>query len=116
MTNANILAERHRTSKSQNRCQIHHKNGDVGGIGDGLLTHIHEIFEAPVLLGIAEVELDLEAQAVVIGDLFGGEVGIGAEQHDMTAFACFEMGLDADDDIEQIGMILPAPHAAPESR
>ncbi len=34
----------------------------VGGIADLRFLDVHEVFQPPVLLGIAEVKLDLEPQ------------------------------------------------------
>ena len=79
------------------------KNAEINGIGHGHRLDIHEIIQAPVLLGITEVELNLEAQRVVINDLVSGQVKVGAEQHHMTTFSRFEMGFDDDHDVERIG-------------
>ena len=41
-----------------------HEECLVDGIRNSDLLDIHEVFQSPVLLGIAEVELDLEAQTI----------------------------------------------------
>ncbi len=41
--------------------EIDHQEGEVGGVGDGLLGHVHEVLQSPVLFGIAEVEFNLKA-------------------------------------------------------
>jgi len=45
-------------------------NARFGSIGDSGFFDIHKIFQTPVLFGVAEIELDLEAQAVEFDDLF----------------------------------------------
>jgi hypothetical protein len=39
---------------------IDHEQRQIGGIGDPRGGHVHEVFQAPVLFGIAEVKLDVE--------------------------------------------------------
>ena len=63
----------------QNGGQVDHEEGQVDGVGDRHIRDIHKVFETPILLGITEIELNLEAQTVVIGDLGGGQAHIGAK-------------------------------------
>jgi hypothetical protein len=37
---------------------INHEQGQVGGIGHSSFFDVHEIFQTPVLFGVAEVELN----------------------------------------------------------
>jgi hypothetical protein len=39
-------------------CEVDHQEGQVGRIGHGSLFNVHKIFQAPILLGVAEVELN----------------------------------------------------------
>ncbi len=86
--------------------QIDHQQGEVGGVGDGDGRDVHKVFQTPMLLAVAEIELNLETQAVVIDDLGCRQGQVGAKQDDMTAFAGFAVGLDDDHDVELLGMIL----------
>src|SRR5690606_39735135 len=85
---------------------IDHKEREVGGIGDRCLLNIHKILQAPVLFGVAEIELQLEAQAVVVNELLMAQVQVGAKENDMSASLGSELGLDDDDDIEWFGELL----------
>ena len=87
----------------QNLGDVDHAERQIGGIGDGRLFDIHEILEAPVLLGVPEVELDLEAQGVVVDDLIIGLVAITAEQNGMGAGACLAVGLNDDHNVQRLG-------------
>ena len=69
---------------AQNRGQVHHEKGEIGRVGDCLWRDIHEIFQSPVLLGIAKVELNLEPKRIVIHDLCGAKLQVGAKQDHMT--------------------------------
>ena len=51
----------------QNSGQVDHQESETDSIGDSQWGNVHEIFETEVLLGIAEVELNLETQGVVVG-------------------------------------------------
>ena len=42
--------------------------------------NVHEVFEAPVLFGVAKVEFDLKAQAVVIDKPVVSQIKIAAEE------------------------------------
>jgi len=59
---------------------VDHEQRQVEGIGERYFLDIHKIFQAPKLLGVAEIELDLETQAVVINDLVVGQLEITAKQ------------------------------------
>jgi len=76
--------------------QVDQAERQVGGMGDGRLFDIHEVLKAPVLLGVAKVELDLEAQGVVVDDLGIGLVAIAAEQTGMGPGAGRGVRLDDD--------------------
>jgi len=41
--------------------EIDHQEGEVDGVGDGLLGHVHEVLQSPVLFGIVEGKLNLKA-------------------------------------------------------
>ena len=85
---------------------VDHEQGEVGRIVHGSLLDIHKVLEAPILLGIAEIELDLEAQAVIIDKLRVPQVQIAAKEHDMGAFVGLEGCFHDDDDIERLRKLL----------
>ena len=45
----------------QHRGKVDHEESEIDGVGDSLLRDIHKILQSPILFGIAEVELNLEA-------------------------------------------------------
>lgn len=49
--------------------EVDHKKRKAGGIGDSSFFDIHEIFQVPILLGVAEIEFDWESQAVELDGL-----------------------------------------------
>lgn len=85
---------------------IDHEEGQVSGIGDRRWLNVHEILQAPVLFSVAEIELQLEAQAVVVNELWMAQVQVGAKENDMSASLGSELGLDDDHDIERFGKLL----------
>ena len=67
------------------------------------LFGVHKVFEAPKLFGIAEVEFNLKAQAIIEDKFVIVEVQVATEEDDMGAFLGGEFGLHNDNDIEQVG-------------
>jgi hypothetical protein len=61
-----VLAHR----SHQDLGQVDHQHRQVGTVVDRRWLDHHEVFQAPVLFGVSEVELDLEAQAIVIDERF----------------------------------------------
>ncbi len=88
---------------------IDHEHSQVGAIVNGDGFDIHEILQAPELFGVAEVELDLETQAIVVNELVIGQVEVTAEQNDVSSGLGFEIGFDDDDHIQGVGKEL-VPH------
>ena len=72
--------------------QIDHEEGKVDGIGDSGLFHIHKIIQTPILFGVTEVELDLEAECIEVNYLLVIQCQVGAEQQDMSLSASGEIG------------------------
>ena len=86
--------------------KINHEERKVDCIGDGSLFDGHEVLHAPELFSVAEVELDLEAQAIVVNQGIVCEFEITAEKHRMCADATLQIGFDQDHDIEWVGKAL----------
>ena len=78
--------------------KINHEERKVDCIGDGSLFDGHEVLHAPELFSVAEVELDLEAQAIVVNQGIVCEFEITAEKHRMCADATLQIGFDQDHD------------------
>ena len=89
----------------QHREEVDHEESEIDGVGDSLLRDIHEILQSPILFGIAEVELNLEAQAVIIDQLPRRQAQVGAEQQDMRPFAVLTVRFDQHHQVEGIGKI-----------
>lgn len=83
--------------------EVDHEEGQVGGIGHGGLSDIHKILQAPVLFGVAEIELDLEPQAVKVNHFFRREVEVGGEQNDVGLRLGRQIGFENHDDLEWEG-------------
>ena len=60
----------------QDGTEVHHEERQIGGIGDSLFFDIHKIIQTPILLGVAEIELDLKTQGVVIIEFFIGQLQV----------------------------------------
>ena len=45
---------------------VDHEQGQVSGVGHSGWGGVHEVVETPILLGVPEVELDLEPQAIIV--------------------------------------------------
>ena len=80
--------------------EVDHKKRQVDRIGDCDLRDVHEIFQAPILLGITKIELDLEAQAVEFDDFVVSQIQIGAEQNHMRMRFRYQIGLEDDNHVE----------------
>ena len=79
------------------------EQGQVRRIGDSAWHGVHEVFQAPMLFGVTEVELDLETEAVVVNQRVVGQLQVAAEQDDMRPGARRLQGsLDDDHDVQQL--------------
>ncbi len=86
--------------------QVHHKEREIGRIGDRRACHVHEIFQPPVLFSIAEGEFDLESQAVIVDEFVGGQRQIATEQDDMPVLVRAVINLLDDDHIQWLRKLL----------
>ena len=94
---------------------IDHEQRQIRRIGDACGRKVHEVFEAPVLFGIAEVKLDLEPQALVVHKRRIGQGQVTAAQDDMGAGLGAQVCFRDDDDMQRLGKLfveqLPLIHA-----
>jgi hypothetical protein len=81
---------------------IDHEPRQVRCIRDGGVGDVHEVFQAPVLCGVTDVALNLEAQAVVVLELVVGEFQVAAEEDDRGPGVRMQVGLDDDDDMQRV--------------
>jgi hypothetical protein len=86
-----------------------HEQGQVRGISNGGFGDVPEVFQAPVLFGGAAVELNLEAQAVIVLALVVGEFQVAAEEDDMRPSVRLPVSLDDDDDIQRVRALFVEP-------
>ena len=89
----------------QNVRAIDHEKREVDGIGNGMGGDRPKIAQAPMLLGIPEIELNLEAETVIVDDLFSRQRQVSREENDMGVFASQSMGFDDNDNIEDVRII-----------
>ena len=84
---------------------VHHEQRYVGRIVHGCRLDIHEVLQAPLWLGVSDIELDLEAQAVIIDQLRVTQIQIAAKEHDMGAFVGREVRFHDDDDMKRLSKL-----------
>jgi len=85
---------------------IHHEKSEVSSIRHAVLGDVHEILQAPMLLSIAEVKLNLEPQAIVSHHFLSTQIAIGAEQNNVSMLVSGEMRFDDNDNVEPIGIVV----------
>lgn len=85
--------------------KVEHEQRQVEGIGQRDFFDVHEIFQAPILFGIPEIELDLKAQTVKVDDLGIGKFQVTGEQVDIGQGTRIEIGFGDDDYVERLGEI-----------
>ncbi len=73
---------------------------------NGSLSHVHEVFQSPELLSVAERELDLKPQGIIVDELICSQGEVGAEQQHVSALACAELGFEDDDDVQRLAELL----------
>ena len=86
--------------------QIYHEQRQVDCVGHGGFFDIHKVFQAPILFGISEIELDFEPETVIVDDGFIGEFQIAGKQIDIGKDAGLEVGLGNDDHIKDLGKLV----------
>ena len=69
-------------------------------VGYSCFFYIHKIFQTPILLGIPEIEFELESQRVKLDHFAVSQSGVSAEQDDMRYAGCIEISFDNDDHIQ----------------
>lgn len=97
-----VLAE----GLQQSLADINHEKGEISGIGNGGFFDIHEVFQPPVLFGIAEMKLDLKAEGVQAEDLSIGLFQIGTEEDGVGLDMGHQIGFQDDNHIEGKGELL----------
>ncbi len=80
--------------------EVDHEERQIGGIGHGDFFDVHKIIQAPILLGVAEVELDLETERIEIHNSFIGQFQIGTEQNHVRLGLGRKIGFQEDHHIE----------------
>lgn len=88
---------------------LDHEQRQVRCLRDGGCGDVHEVFQAPVVFGLTAVDRNLEAQAVVVLELVGGEGQVAAEEDDMRPGVRLQGGLDDDDDRQRVRALLVEP-------
>ena len=85
---------------------IDHEQGQICRIRNTCRGDIHEVFQAPVLLSVSKVKLDLKPQTIIVDKGCLREVQATAEQHDMGTGLGAQVRLDDDDDIQELRELL----------
>ena len=85
---------------------IDHEQREIRRMRDPSGGEIHEVFQAPVLFGLPEVQLDLEPQAVIVHEWCVGQIQVTAAQDDVGLGLGAQVGLGEDDDIHRLYALL----------
>ena len=76
--------------------------GEVDCIGHWDFLDVSKIFQAPILFGIPEIELNFKSQTVIVDDSFIGEFQVAGKQVYLGKGTGLEIGLGDDDHIEHL--------------
>ena len=82
--------------------QIHHEQRQIGRIRKACRMGGHEVFQAPILFRVAEIELQLESKAVIVNQIVKPQCQITTEQQHVRLGECFQIGLDNANDIQRL--------------
>ena len=85
---------------------IDHAQREIRRMRDPSGGEVHEVFQAPVLFGLQEVQLDLAPQAVIVHELCGGQCQVTAAQEDMGLGLGAQVGLGEEDDMPRLYALL----------
>src|SRR5439155_6071207 len=85
---------------------IDHEQRQIRRIGDPGGGDVHEVFQAPVLFGIPEVQLNLEPSPIIVYEGRVRQVQVTAEQDDMGAGLGVQVRLRNDDDMQRLRAFL----------
>ena len=91
------------------RRPVPHAQRPVGRMGDGCVGDVHAVFHAPGRLGLAAVQLALEAQAVVIPPQVRGEMQGAAEEAGLGPGRRVSVPRHEDDDMQGVRAFLGQP-------
>ena len=80
---------------------VHHEQREVGRIVHGGLLDRQKILAAPILLGVSEIDLALEAQAVIIDKWLRAPIQIAAQAHGMGMSLSLEVRFHDENYIER---------------
>src|SRR3990172_4721916 len=83
--------------------KVDHEERKLSGIGHGHFFDVHKITQAPVLFGVAKIELNLESQAVKVNDFSRSQFQIGGEQNDVGLRFGGQISFEYHDDVEGEG-------------
>ena len=70
---------------------VDHEERKADCVGDRSLFDGHEVLHTPELFGVAKVEFDLEAQAIVVNQRVMCEFEIAAEKHGVCTGATLQI-------------------------
>ena len=70
---------------------IDHEHREIGAIINRSFLDAHEVIETPRLFRISKIELQLEAQPIVVDHLRISQTDVAAEEHHMRRFLGVQM-------------------------
>jgi hypothetical protein len=88
---------------------IDHKQGQLRRMRDSHGGTIHAVFQAPVLLSISKVQLDVAPQTVIVHEWCGRQSQSTAAQHALGTGVGAHVGLGDDDDLQGWRALLVEP-------
>ena len=85
---------------------IDHEHRQIRTIIDWPCVDIHEVFESPVLFRVSKIELQLEAQAIIVDQVLIPQRQITTEEHHMSGLVSLQLCFDDDDNVQHLGKLL----------
>src|SRR5438128_12585656 len=85
---------------------IDHEHRQISTIIDWPCVDIHEVFESPVLFRVSKIELQLEAQPIIVDQEIISQCQVTTEKHHMSGLVGLQICFDDDDNIKHLGKLL----------
>ena len=83
--------------------QVDHEQRQIGGIRHGSWMGVHEVLQPPVLFSIAEIELNLEAQPIIIDQRGPRQRQITAKEQHMRLRLRVQIRFDDHHQVQRLG-------------
>src|SRR5437764_12625161 len=85
---------------------IDHEHRQISTIIDWPGVDIHEVLESPVLFRVSKIELQLEAQSIIVDQVLIPQRQVTTEEHHMSGLMGVQICFDDDDNIPHLSKLL----------